>query len=91
MGNNTAVKVGTQPLITNSYEVYNSNRNTGKLLDSTYGNTQKVGYDYDSLDRVKALKYSDIIKFKYDYDGNGNLGYKEDLVQWESMLVTPTT
>ena len=80
MGNNTTVKVGNQTLITNTYEQYNSNRNTGILMESTYGNTQKVGYDYDILDRVKALKYSDIIKFKYDYDGNGNLGYKEDLV-----------
>lgn len=80
MGNNTAVKVGTQPLITNSYEVYNSNRNTGKLLESTYGNNQKVGSDYDILDRVTALKYGGTIKFKYEYDGNGNLGIKEDLV-----------
>jgi len=80
MGNNAAVKVGNQPLITNTYEQYNSNRNTGNLLESTYGNNQKVGSDYDILDRVTALKYGGEIKFKYAYDGNGNLGIKEDLV-----------
>ncbi|MHB8125644.1 MAG: hypothetical protein ACYDEJ_08410 [Desulfitobacteriaceae bacterium] len=74
------VKVGNQNLITNTYEQYNSNRNTGNLLESTYGNNQEVGSDYDILDRVKALKYGGVIKFNYQYDGNGNLGYKEDLV-----------
>ena len=77
---NPAVKVGNQPLITNTYEVYNSNRNTGKLLESTYGNNHNVGSNYDILDRVTALKYGGVIKFKYEYDGNGNLGIKEDLV-----------
>jgi YD repeat-containing protein len=59
---------------------YNSNRNTGNLLESTYGNNQKVGSNYDLLDRVNALEYGGVTKFNYQYDGNGNLGYKEDLV-----------
>lgn len=80
LGNNTSVKVGTQPLVTNSYEVYNQNRNTGTLLESTYENGQKIGFDYDLLNRVKAKKYEGAVKFTYQYDGSGNLGYAEDLI-----------
>jgi YD repeat-containing protein len=75
LGNNTGVKVGNQSLITNTYEA-----RTSKLLESTYGNNQKVSYDYDNLDRVTAKKIDNVIKFKYEYDSSGNLGYVEDVV-----------
>jgi len=75
LGNKTNVSVGTQNLITNSFE----NR-TGKLLQSTYGNGQTVSQDYDSSDRVTASKYNGITRDTYAYDNNGNLGYKQDLV-----------
>ncbi|GLC29653.1 carbohydrate binding domain-containing protein [Clostridium omnivorum] len=75
LGNNTAVAVGNQNLINNSYEP-----RTGKLLSSTYGNSQKVENIYDVLDRVISKKVDGVEKFKYKYDANGNLGYHSDLV-----------
>lgn len=71
--NMTSVYAGSQALITNNYEARSS-----KLLDSTYGNGQKIGLDYDELDRVKAIKYNDTQRYKYDYDSNGNLAYYEN-------------
>lgn len=83
LGNNTSVKVGnqtqTQTLVTNTFETYNQ-RKTGTLLESTYGNGFKIGFDYDLLNRVTAKKYNGNVKFKYQYDGSGNLGYAEDLI-----------
>ncbi|MCM0649711.1 discoidin domain-containing protein [Clostridium swellfunianum] len=75
LGSNTSVSVGSQSLITNSYEA-----RTGKLLESTYGNGQKVSSDYDSQDRVTAKKFNGIVRYKYAYDASGNLGYHEDIV-----------
>jgi RHS repeat-associated protein len=51
LGNNTTVAVGSNNLITNRFE-----DRSGKLLDSTYGNGQKVSSDYDGQDRVIAQK-----------------------------------
>ncbi len=75
LGNNTQMKVGTQPLITNTYE-----SRTSRLLESTFGNSQKIGFTYDNLDRVLSKSYNENVRFKYSYDNNGNLGYHEDLV-----------
>lgn len=80
LGNNTSVSIGSQKLITNDYEPRSS-----KLLQSRYGNNQKVRYTYDNEDRIILKSYNDRDnrtqdRFKYDYDGSGNLGYHEDLV-----------
>lgn len=75
IGNNTGVSVGNQKVLTNNYEI-----STGRLLDSTYGNGQKVGYDYDKNDRVIGISYNDSIRYKNEYDASGNIGYHEDLV-----------
>jgi RHS repeat-associated protein len=75
MGRNTKVSVGTQDLITNTYEA-----RTGKLLESTYGNGHKISSDYDSLDRVVSDRHNGTVRFRYRYDGEGNLGYHADLV-----------
>ena len=53
--------------------------NNGNLLYSLYGNGAKVGYTYDSLDRVTEKLYNDTVKIKYKYDRFGNLYSKEDL------------
>ncbi len=53
LGNITAVSVGSQNLITNTYEPL-----TSKLLESQYGNGQKVSSLYDSNDNVIGNKYS---------------------------------
>ncbi|MHC1731936.1 MAG: DNRLRE domain-containing protein [Bacteroidales bacterium] len=75
LGNNTTVAVGSQNLITNSYEA-----RTGKLLSSTYGNNQVVSNSYDNLDRIISKKYGSDVRFTYQYDGSSNLGYKVDNV-----------
>ncbi|MBV7273351.1 carbohydrate binding domain-containing protein [Clostridium sp. PL3] len=75
LGNNNEVYVGTQKLITNSYDLP-----TGNLLQSNYGNGQNVGSDYDNLGRVITSKYNGTSRYNYQYDAAGNLGYEEDLV-----------
>ncbi|WP_270942785.1 hypothetical protein, partial [Romboutsia lituseburensis] len=80
LGNNTTVSVGNQNLITNTYEA-----RSGKLLESKYGNNQKVSSVYDNEDRVISEKYTNKSnvtqeRHKYSYDASGNLGYHEDLV-----------
>ncbi|GFZ34395.1 hypothetical protein CSC2_49210 [Clostridium zeae] len=75
LGNNTTVAVGSQNLITNTYEA-----RTSKLVGSTYGNGNKVSQNYDSLDRVIAKVVDGDAKYKYEYDANGNVGYSEDIV-----------
>lgn len=73
-GNTTSVNVGSQQLISNKYEA-----RTGKLLESTYGNGHKTSLDYDSTDAVIGKRFNGQLKYKYEYDASGNLGYKEDL------------
>ena|GEM_PF-1959040 len=46
--------------------IYSYEPRTGKLLESTYGNGQKVSSDYDSLDRVTAKKYNGNTRYTYD-------------------------
>ncbi|MEQ8153732.1 MAG: DNRLRE domain-containing protein, partial [Clostridiaceae bacterium] len=75
IGRNTGVDVGTQNLITNTYEP-----NGGNLLESTYGNGDKVGNDFDSLDRVISKKVNGTEIAHYTYDSNGGLGILEDKV-----------
>ncbi|MDT8719689.1 discoidin domain-containing protein, partial [Clostridium sp. 19966] len=81
LGNNTSVAVGNQNLINNNYE-----SRTGRLLDSTYGNGAKVSNNYDEQGRLQSKAYqesgdsSSKIGFKYVYDANGNVGFKEDLL-----------
>ena len=85
LGNNTTVSAGSQALITNSFEL-----RSGRLLESTYGNGHKVSMDYDNLDRVATYKVWNSatgqyeVKFRYNYDASGNLGYHEDLVNGTS-------
>ncbi|MBU3114613.1 DNRLRE domain-containing protein [Clostridium lacusfryxellense] len=75
LGNNTTVSVGNQNIITNSYEL-----RTGKLLKSNYGNGQEISSDYDSLNRVSSKKYNGILRYNYEYDSSGNIGYQKDLI-----------
>jgi YD repeat-containing protein len=80
LGNNTTVSVAIQNLMTNLYEARSS-----KLLESKYGNNQKVSSVYDNEDRVISESYTDNSnttheRYKYSYDASGNLGYHRDLV-----------
>ncbi|KYH30466.1 tRNA(Glu)-specific nuclease WapA precursor [Clostridium tepidiprofundi DSM 19306] len=74
LGNNKVVNVGTQNLITNTYEDRSS-----KLKESFYGNGDKVEYIYDDEDRIIAEKYNGAQKYSYEYDSNGNIGRHYDV------------
>jgi RHS repeat-associated protein len=83
LGNNTTVAVGNQNLITNNYEP-----RTSLLLQSTYGNGEVVSNSYDDLDRVSSKSYNGNTEDTYEYDGDGNLGYKQDLVNGVNYTYT---
>ena len=67
-GNNTAVKVGSQTLVTNTYK-----SNNGLLTQQKYGNEFTVGHNYDSLDRETSRSYNGTTKFWWTYNADGNL------------------
>ena len=73
-GKTKKIKVGSRTLTENFYEQYN-----GNLSYSLYGNGAKVGYTYDSLDRVTQKLYNDVVKVIFKYDKFGNLYSKNDL------------
>ena len=72
--NNTNVNVESQALITKAFA-----NSTGNITKSTYGNNDYIDFAYDYLDRVNSVSYNGTKSFKYDFDGNGNLGYSKDL------------
>lgn len=74
-GNDSEVLVAGQKLINNTYD-----QAAGVIRESLYGNNQKVTNEYDNLDRVVSKKFNDILRYKYEYDNSGNLGYHEDIV-----------
>ncbi|MHC1684281.1 MAG: DNRLRE domain-containing protein [Clostridiaceae bacterium] len=65
LGNNTKVSVGNVPLITNNYEA-----RTGKLLDYTYGNGQKIANIYDGSNRITGTAYNEDNNHSISYTGN---------------------
>ena len=71
-GNTSSVAVGSQNLITNTYE-----GNNGKLTNATYGNGQTVSYTYDRFYRMITQSKAQGI-FQYNYDNRGNLAYTQD-------------
>ncbi|WP_143318591.1 DNRLRE domain-containing protein [Clostridium sp. HBUAS56017] len=75
LGNNTNVSVGNVPLISNHYE-----DRTGKLLDFTYGNGQKVTNNYDEYGNIIGKSYNAVTRNNYKFDADGNLGVNEDFV-----------
>jgi RHS repeat-associated protein len=75
LGNNTKVSVGSQNLITNTYEP-----KTSVLLKSNYGNGQELSNSYDSLDRITAKKFNGNTRYTYEYDASDNLAFHKDLV-----------
>ncbi|WP_160317293.1 hypothetical protein, partial [Oxobacter pfennigii] len=84
LGNVSEVKVKeNRSLIKNTYAVEAGgglNIKTNKLQESEYGNGQKVGYQYDILDRIMARTYNGSTRHWYTYDSAGNLGYHDDIV-----------
>jgi RHS repeat-associated protein len=74
-GNNTSVNVGTQNLITNTFDT-----KIGILDKSVYGNGQTTDFNYDNLNRVKEILYNSTKRYEYKYDNAGNVGFMNDLV-----------
>ena len=73
-GNVTQVKVGTSVLVSYEYAA-----NNGNLTKTTYGNGTYIENVYDVLDRIVQIKYNGSIKYKYAYNGNGDLCEIEDV------------
>jgi Rhs family protein len=67
-GNTTIINVGSRNLITNYF-----NSGNGNLNYSQYGNGFKLGYGYDSYDRVNKIYKNDNLAYEYVYDARGNL------------------
>jgi len=81
-GNQKQVKVGNQTLITNEYEERN-----GNLKSATYGNNQKVSYEYDRFDRL-TKKTGTNGSYSYTYDAKSNLAKITDQVNNETESYT---
>ena len=60
--------------MTYTYEAYN-----GNLLTTTYNNGVVISNEYDELDRIIAIKINGVTKYKYSYNGNGNLSELSDI------------
>lgn len=71
-GNTTSIKVGSNTLISSTY-----NSRNGKLATTTYGNGLVVRYVYDELDRTSEVWYTingtQTKAYSYEYDANGNM------------------
>ena len=71
-GNTTSIKVGSNTLISSTY-----NSRNGKLATTTYGNGLIVRYVYDELDRTSEVWYTidgtQTKAYSYEYDANGNM------------------
>ncbi len=80
-GNTTTINVGALNLITNTFAPGN-----GNLQSSTYGNGFKLGYLYDSYDRVNMVLKNDNLTYEYFYDARGNLAQITEFISGSQML-----
>jgi RHS repeat-associated protein len=53
--------------------------NNGNLSSVTYANGFTIQNVYDNLDRITAIKYNNVVKYRYTYDGIGRLYSAEDV------------
>ena len=73
-GNVTSVSVGNYTLVSYTYAAKN-----GHLTKTTYGNGTYIENIYDELDRIVEVKINGVVKYKYSYNGNGDLYSVEDI------------
>ena len=73
-GNKTSVSVGDRTLAQYEYAP-----NNGNLIKTTYGNGNTVELVYDIFDRVVEEKYNGTVKYRYVYNGEGDLAKKIEL------------
>ena len=79
VGRTVSTRAGTSAtnlatLATNTY-----NNTSGLLTQTAYGNGLTVSYVYDSLNRPVEVKYNGASRYKYVYDGAGNLYSAQDV------------
>lgn len=85
-GNVTQVTMNDNALVTYSYgnESYK-----GQVQTMTYGNGQKVYYDYDALGQVTSVGYSgQLNRFQYSYTSGGTLSEIYDAILDETTVYT---
>ena len=70
-GNKTSVSVGNRELARYEYAP-----NNGNLIKTTYANGNTVELVYDVFDRVVEEKYNGTVKYRYVYNGEGDLAKK---------------
>lgn len=70
-GNKTSVSVGNRELARYEYAP-----NNGNLIKTTYANGNTVELVYDVFDRVVEEKYNRTVKYRYVYNGEGDLAKK---------------
>ena len=51
--------------------------NNGNLIKTTYANGNTVELVYDVFDRVVEEKYNGTVKYRYVYNGEGDLAKKD--------------
>ncbi|NCB00170.1 MAG: RHS repeat protein, partial [Clostridia bacterium] len=78
LGWRTATKVGSQSLLSTTYE-QSGGRYTGKVQKDVYGNGQEVSYDYDSDNRITGIRLNGTLRYEYAYDANSELSYVKDV------------
>ena len=59
---------------------YTYNANNGTLKRTTYGGGEYAENVYDNLDRVLGVKYNGVMKYRWSYGADGNVGWHHDIV-----------
>ena len=70
-GNLLSIRSGNQTLQEQTYDAV-----TGKLEQTTWHNAEadhQVSYVYDLFDRLVEEKYNGVVKYRYEYNGEGDL------------------
>lgn len=80
-GNPTAVKVGTQNLVTYSYQ-----SDLSKLASMTYGNGDKVSYNYNNFGEVSRITMGDAADYYgFKHNANGDIIYERDTISGQRV------
>ena len=74
-GNMNDIKVGNQSLTQNIFASGN-----GKLLESRFGNGDRISYGYDKQERQTQKLYNGILSFEWTYNNRGQIAKHKDYV-----------
>lgn len=80
-GNPTAVKVGSQNLVTYSYQP-----DLSKLASMTYGNGFTVSYNYNNFGEVSRITMGDAANYYgFKHNANGDIIYERDTISGQRV------